>query len=50
MSLVDEISAMTVDIECGESVTYQDIYIMLLRSLIEIRQLSNTIKVLKDTK
>lgn len=46
MSLLDDISAMSVRIEQGTE-TRQEVYTVMLRALIEIRQLTHAIKILK---
>ncbi len=47
MSLVDDISAMTVRIEQGTE-TRQEVYTVMLRALIEIRQLTHKLAVLQS--
>jgi hypothetical protein len=48
VKLSDEISEMTIALESGDnSPTRQQVYLMLMRALVEIRMLENQIRTLK---
>jgi len=47
VALTDEISQMTIDLENDEHITRQEVYIMLLRALLEIRSLDSRIRILE---
>ena len=48
MSLIQDLKKATVAIEVGETLTYQELYTLLLRSLIQVRHLEHQIRVLED--
>jgi hypothetical protein len=49
MILADEIAEMTIMMESGDNPpSYQDVYTILLRAVIELRRQNHEIKVLKD--
>ena len=48
MSLIQDLKKATVAIEVGETLTYQEVYTLLLRSLLEVRRLEHAIKVLNE--
>jgi hypothetical protein len=49
VALTDDISQMTIDLEGDKSPTRQEVYTILLRALLEIRQLQHRIHVLEGT-
>lgn len=48
MSLIQDLKEATVAIEVGETLTYQELYTLLLRSLLEVRLLEHQIRILED--
>jgi hypothetical protein len=49
MKLADDIAEMTVAMESGDNTpSYQEVYTILLRAMIELRRQDHEIKVLKD--
>ena len=49
MALIDDISEMSINLELDNPPTRQEVYTLLLRALIEIRQLNHRIRVLEGT-
>jgi hypothetical protein len=47
MALIDDISEMTINLEQDKPPTRQEVYTILLRALIQIRQLNHRIRVLE---
>ncbi len=49
MKLADDIAEMTIAMESGDNPpSYQEVYTILLRAMIELRRQDHEIKVLKD--
>lgn len=48
MSLIQDLKEATVAIEIGKALTYQELYNLLLRSLLEVRRLEHQIRILED--